>query len=540
MSTPDLAISHISASQNQKEVTANAAFDALDLALTSAASVAVADAPLTLPVATAYGNMCFTFTGATTADRLITLPSTKKLYIVWNQTTGGNTLTFGTALAGRTATINPLASPAAYNVLYCDGTNVDVISASSLTNSSLSSEAVVNLVANNTVLSSVALNNLVLEFTGTLTAAGSVQLPAVPKLYIVWNETTGNFPLSFYTASSPVGRVAVIPNSSSPITFWWLYCDGTNVDIINPPPPSEALEYLISNNSSIVASGDIENNLVFKFTGTLTAPGSVQLPPEPREYIVWNQTTGGFSLTFYLANSPVGRVAVVNSASPATFSILYCDGTNVDIVSQPVGGQFNRSGNTVARVNDNDSVLTFNSSLPVTYTLQSPVFSSTWTVWIKNIGTGAVTVNRNGLLIDGKAQNVILYQGDCVMITADGTNYETGNARPLSIGIFVPGTMTNSQVLLYLQMDRPCIFPASAPNSLATAKTSATASTTITLKKNGGSFATVVFAAGGATGAWTQAADASFSAGDTLEIDAPASADATLANVGITLQGYRF
>ena len=34
MSTPNLAIAHIQASQDQKEVTANAAFDALDLAMT--------------------------------------------------------------------------------------------------------------------------------------------------------------------------------------------------------------------------------------------------------------------------------------------------------------------------------------------------------------------------------------------------------------------------------------------------------------------------------------------------------------------------
>jgi len=32
MSSPFLAITHIAASQNQKEVTANAAFDALDVA----------------------------------------------------------------------------------------------------------------------------------------------------------------------------------------------------------------------------------------------------------------------------------------------------------------------------------------------------------------------------------------------------------------------------------------------------------------------------------------------------------------------------
>ncbi len=39
MSTPNLAIAHIQASQDQKEVTANAAFDALDLAMTATLAV---------------------------------------------------------------------------------------------------------------------------------------------------------------------------------------------------------------------------------------------------------------------------------------------------------------------------------------------------------------------------------------------------------------------------------------------------------------------------------------------------------------------
>jgi len=39
MSTPNLAIAHIQASQDQKEVTANAGFDALDLAMTASLSV---------------------------------------------------------------------------------------------------------------------------------------------------------------------------------------------------------------------------------------------------------------------------------------------------------------------------------------------------------------------------------------------------------------------------------------------------------------------------------------------------------------------
>jgi hypothetical protein len=49
MPTPNLNITHIAAAQNQKEVTANAAFDALDKALTGVlpADFAAGDVTLT-------------------------------------------------------------------------------------------------------------------------------------------------------------------------------------------------------------------------------------------------------------------------------------------------------------------------------------------------------------------------------------------------------------------------------------------------------------------------------------------------------------
>src|SRR5260370_39327712 len=99
MSTPNLGLPHISASQNQKEVTANLTFDGLDLALTNPTAINLSDAPYVMTSAIADGNLSFIFTGALTANRLITLPATK-LYVVWNQTTRGQTLTFSTTLVG--------------------------------------------------------------------------------------------------------------------------------------------------------------------------------------------------------------------------------------------------------------------------------------------------------------------------------------------------------------------------------------------------------------------------------------------------------
>lgn len=292
---------------------------------------------------------------------------------------------------------------------------------------------------------------------------------------------------------------------------------------------------------------DAEANLAFIFAGVITATRGVTLPIK-RSYLVSNQTfsSPAVQLIFGTATSPTGRTVALSPMLPGQWALLYCDGFNVDLVAistaaaAQLGGDLRKITSYVAQSSDAGQLITFDTASAATYTLPAVPFSSTWFVMVKNVNTGAVTVNPSGATMDGRSQNVTLYQGDFIIITTNSVSYFSGAARTLSIGVFAPGVGSNAQVLLYLQMDRPCVFPASAPNSRATANTAATGSTTYTLKKNGVSFATVLFSASGTVGAWTQASDATFGAGDTLEIDGPVTADATLANVGITLQGYRF
>lgn len=113
------------------------------------------------------------------------------------------------------------------------------------------------------------------------------------------------------------------------------------------------------------------------------------------------------------------------------------------------------------------------------------------------------------------------------------------SSKPFDVAVFAPGVGTNSQKLMRVALARAVTFPASATLSQAKASANATGSTTFTLTKNGSSFATVNFAASAASGTWTQASAANFAAGDVLEIDGPGTADATLADVGITLAGIR-
>lgn len=117
--TPNLLISHIASSQNNKEVTANTAFDDLDVALTDILSMAQGDATLTLTSAQALQHMVFVFTGALTGARNVIVPAGKKLYVVSNQTSGGFAITVKTPSG-----TGIVLSTSRYVLLYCDGVNV--------------------------------------------------------------------------------------------------------------------------------------------------------------------------------------------------------------------------------------------------------------------------------------------------------------------------------------------------------------------------------------------------------------------------------
>jgi len=120
--TPNLLLTHIVASQSQKEVTANAAFDGLDDALCNPTVIAMADANLTLTDAQMLGNMYLSFTGTLTAARTITVPVHAKLILIENDTTGGFAL--NVKVSGGT----PLTFNAGdLRLLYCDGTNLKAV-----------------------------------------------------------------------------------------------------------------------------------------------------------------------------------------------------------------------------------------------------------------------------------------------------------------------------------------------------------------------------------------------------------------------------
>jgi hypothetical protein len=118
-------------------------------------------------------------------------------------------------------------------------------------------------------------------------------------------------------------------------------------------------------------------------------------------------------------------------------------------------------------------------------------------------------------------------------------NPSTGviSAPNYDLVVTIAGKPAVSANVLNFVTPRAFTLPVNLTGSLGRAGTAATATTTFTIKKNGSSVGTLQFAAGQTASTFTFAAQQTFNAGDLLQITAPVSADANLADISIALIG---
>ena len=120
MSTPNLAIPHVAASQNQKEVTANDAFDRLDEALCGLTAISLTGqtSPLVLATATALRCAVLQLDPSNPGGSFdIVMPGNRKPYTVRN-------LSGGAVTVRTTAGSGVAVADGQVRLLYADGTDV--------------------------------------------------------------------------------------------------------------------------------------------------------------------------------------------------------------------------------------------------------------------------------------------------------------------------------------------------------------------------------------------------------------------------------
>lgn len=290
-----------------------------------------------------------------------------------------------------------------------------------------------------------------------------------------------------------------------------------------------------------------------------TPPGS---PANGDRYIVAASPTGAWvglanNVVTWTTDDPNAPTGFWDTHTPNAGFLAYnladsdlylFDGTNWNSIGAvPVTSVFGRTGSVVAVANDysfsqiSGSVAAAQLPNPGASSLGGiQSFAAVAHQWLKSISTsGVVAAGQPALLDLSDVPSSYSGAGGKAVEVNSGATALVFSAKPFDVSTFAPGLGSNSQILLRVKLARAVTFPASATLSQSSASANATASTTFTLKKNGTSFATLVYAIGASAGTWTQASDAVFAAGDLLEIDGPTTADATLANVGITLAGIR-
>lgn len=115
---------------------------------------------------------------------------------------------------------------------------------------------------------------------------------------------------------------------------------------------------------------------------------------------------------------------------------------NVPAVGGP-GGVNLQTTSYAALASDNGLLISFNSASAVALTLPTKPPSSTWHIFVENVGAGVLTINPTGLRLDGSTSSITFQSSTGVYISTDGINYYTQRGS-LSIALIPPITITGN------------------------------------------------------------------------------------------------
>jgi hypothetical protein len=161
---------------------------------------------------------------------------------------------------------------------------------------------------------------------------------------------------------------------------------------------------------------------------------------------------------------------------------------------------------------------------------------------VQNNGSATITVKGTAgatVAVSASTMSLLYFDGsNVVSVSSPSSGSGSSSPQPWDFILYYPGTYTAGQVLIRVVMADAVSLPVSLSTSPSPSCTTApTGAVTLVIKKNGSSIGSVNFAAGATTGTFTFTSAVSLASGDTFEIDAPATVDATLAGVSITIVG---
>lgn len=111
-----------------------------------------------------------------------------------------------------------------------------------------------------------------------------------------------------------------------------------------------------------------------------------------------------------------------------------------------------------------------------------------------------------------------------------------GTPHPISIGVWVAGKPAAGEKVARVAVPKAADFPNDLTGSIAVAQVASTGNVSFAVSVNGSAEGTIVFNASD-TGVFTGFGAINLVAGDIVQITAPSTQDATLADISITLLG---
>ncbi|WP_395406316.1 hypothetical protein ACHMW6_06490 [Pseudoduganella sp. UC29_106] len=517
--TANLAVTKIDSAQAQKEVTANEAFDVFDAAL-SGLTKALSDANYTLSTATVpqewqYGVI--KFTGTLTAGRNIIVPTNKKQYTIINATSGGFALTVKTS--GGTGVA---VSAGVITTVYCDGTNVVAVTpgagAGTVTSVNITAPAAGITVSGGPVTTSGAI---------TLTLADDLAaLEALSGTGILERTGANTYALRILDTDGTMAANSAtrIPSQSALVTYVDSRITGGASDVMIF---KGLIDCSLNPNYPAADAGNLYKISVAGKIGGVSGPN---VEAGDTIYCITDSSASGTHAGVG-ANWAITQVnldgAVTGPASATDNHVAFFNGATGKIVKD--------SGLTLAGTNTGDETATTIGAL------------------ISSASAKTTPVDADYLgLMDSAASN-ILKKVSWANIKATLKSYFDTLYAPLTqpavLSFFYPGAPTASALVGHLIAPAgisTLTFAAAIAGSSGKALTAATAQTDFDVRKNattssgGTSVGTIRFAASGTVPTFIAASGFSLTGGtDYLTVWAPATPDATLADIGVGLYATR-
>lgn len=260
-------------------------------------------------------------------------------------------------------------------------------------------------------------------------------------------------------------------------------------------------------------------------------------------------TRNGMSYTgSYGSGNTYAKGDVAIYLGSAYFSLVGSNTANTPASSplywQPIGVA-QQSGDTVLMVAGGSAAIPAGVALPsCSGTSSALTYNTTTHAWGCNtISTLSTILTTKGDLLSYSttaARFAVGANGQTVIADSTQTVGLKWVDRPVQISATFVGVPANSQVVLYVPATVAMTVPSSCTGSYAKATAAATGSTAFLVKDltTSTTLCTATWSASGTTATFS-GTGGSVAVGDLLQIIGPATADATLANIGVSIYATR-